>query len=161
MNNVGHTLTKSIGKKDTVIYFAGSIRAGRDDVSVYAEIISQLKAYGTVITEHVGDYKLSDGGQSFLTDKFIHDRDLQWLRQSNIVVAEVTTPSLGVGYEIATAIQWRIPVITLYRQGERAVSAMISGSDNCKHFEYSTISEAKDFVADVFSQIGLKVCHES
>jgi len=112
-----HTLSpETVIDNGLVIYFAGSIRAGRDDVPVYAKLINKLKGYGKVITEHVGDYSLSDGGQSFLGDKFIHDRDLHWLRHSKVVVAEVTTPSLGVGYEIAPAISWRIPVITLYRK---------------------------------------------
>ena len=44
-------------------YFAGSIRAGREDVDLYKIIIDHLKTYGEVLTEHVGDYKLSIEGQ--------------------------------------------------------------------------------------------------
>lgn len=37
------------------IYFAGSIRGGRDDATLYHKIIETLKTYGQVFTEHVGD----------------------------------------------------------------------------------------------------------
>ena len=42
------------------IYFAGSIRGGRNDVGVYTPLITHLKKYGTVFTEHVGDCNLDE-----------------------------------------------------------------------------------------------------
>ncbi|MGN8163963.1 nucleoside 2-deoxyribosyltransferase [Pantoea sp. 22096] len=162
MSELVHTLSpETVVDNGLVIYFAGSIRAGRDDVPVYAKLINKLKGYGKVITEHVGDYSLSDGGQSFLGDKFIHDRDLHWLRHSQVVVAEVTTPSLGVGYEIATAISWRIPVITLYRKNEKNVSAMISGSDGCRHYDYQQVEDAFQIIESEMAKLGYEVAHES
>ena len=44
------------------IYFCGSIRAGRDDAALYTRLIEQLKKYGKVLTEHVGDSALLDQG---------------------------------------------------------------------------------------------------
>lgn len=162
MSEIVHTLTNDIAAEKTVlIYFAGSIRAGRDDVPTYAKLINKLQKYGKVLTEHVGDYRLSIGGQSFLSDKFIHDRDLYWLRNSQVVVAEVTTPSLGVGYEIASAISWRIPVITLYKRGEKVVSAMISGSGGCRHFEYENVEEAYQIIEQEMAKLGYEAHHES
>lgn len=135
-----HTLT-SFGDRP-VIYFAGSIRAGRDDVPTYAALIEHLSSYGQVTTEHVGDYSLSVVGQAQLDDRHIHDRDLRWLRASDIVVAEVTTASLGVGYEIATAVAWRIPVVALHRGAAGTLSAMIAGSPGVATHHYSDLSEA-------------------
>jgi len=125
------------------IYFAGSIRAGREDVDLYHRIIAHLKQYGEVLTEHVGDYCLSAEGQSQLTDKYIHDRDLEWLLSSDVVVAEVTVPSLGVGYEIATAVKEKIPVIGLFRKNEgRHLSAMIRGSGGVNTIDYCDLETA-------------------
>jgi nucleoside 2-deoxyribosyltransferase len=119
------------------IYFAGSIRAGRDDAALYAGIIAHLKEYAEVLTEHIGDAGLTDGGQSELSDTYIHDRDLAWLLSADAVAAEVTTPSLGVGYEIGTAVSRGIPVIALYRpQPGKALSAMISGCGGVRVIEY-------------------------
>lgn len=122
------------------IYFAGSIRAGRDDVKYYNQIIASLKEFGEVLTEHVGDYSLSLGGQSQYSDKYIHDRDIDWLLSSDVVVAEVTYPSLGVGYEIAIAVKEKIPVIALFRDNQKLqLSAMISGCEGVDVINYSDV----------------------
>ncbi|CAN7723128.1 nucleoside 2-deoxyribosyltransferase [Rhizobium rhizogenes] len=127
----------------TNIYFAGSIRGGRKDVELYSRIIGRLKRYGDVLTEHVGDYSLSVEGQKQLPDRYICQRDLQWLRSSQLVVAEVTVPSLGVGYEIAAAVERKIPVIALFRTTEGTqLSAMVRGSDGIFVFDYSDIDVA-------------------
>lgn len=123
------------------IYFAGSIRAGRDDVPVYRELIQHLKQHGSVLTEHVGSYQLSIHGQSHLTDNFIHDRDADWLLSSDVVVAEVTQPSLGVGYEIGTAVQRNIPTIALYRGAPGGLSAMIRGSNGVQLISYENVPD--------------------
>ena len=41
------------------IYFAGSIRGGRGDAEIYAQIIEFLQGYGEVLTEHIGDTSLT------------------------------------------------------------------------------------------------------
>ncbi len=87
------------------IYFAGSIRGGRDDVDLYLEIINYLKNFGEVLTEHIGNASLTSFGENQTTDESIHDRDMDWLLKSDIIIAEVTNPSLGVGYEIGRAIE--------------------------------------------------------
>lgn len=123
-------------------YFAGSIRAGREDVEHYRRIITHLKQTGEVKTEHVGDYSLSLAGQTHLDDKFIHDRDLAWLRSSDLVVAETTRPSLGVGYELAMAAVYGIPIIALHRPEDSSLSAMIAGCRNVTVIEYAELEDA-------------------
>lgn len=119
------------------IYFAGSIRGGRGDQAVYQQIIELLKQHGTVLTEHFGDATLTAVGEA-LDDCAIHDRDLAWLRGADVLVAEVTTPSLGVGYEIGRAVEWRKRVICLYRPSrERQLSGMIAGCAGVVVLEYS------------------------
>ncbi len=134
------------------IYFAGAIRGGREDCALYLEIIEQLRAYGRVLTEHLGDSQLDALGEE-ADDRLIHDRDLAWLKAADYLVAEVTTPSLGVGYEIGKATEWAKPVLCLYRPGEgRALSAMIAGSPGLRFFEYHGTAELKE-VFDHFFRI--------
>ncbi|MEP6818169.1 MAG: nucleoside 2-deoxyribosyltransferase [bacterium] len=132
------------------IYFAASIRGGRDDWASYLEIVRQLREYGEVLTEHVGDAELSAAGED-IDDRNIHDRDLGWLKSSDYLVAEVTTPSLGVGYEIGKATEWGKPVLCLYRPAEgRLLSAMISGSNGVTLKEYQGPTELKEIFAQYF-----------
>jgi nucleoside 2-deoxyribosyltransferase len=124
------------------IYFAGSIRGGRELAGRYRELIGMLRAYGHVYSEHVGsDEAISRDNK--LSDREIHERDLEWIRQSDAVVAEVSIPSLGVGYEIASAIALGKQVLCLYDQNsEYRLSAMISGSDETKVRRYGSPEEA-------------------
>ena len=78
-------------------------------------------------------------------DQKIHDRDLEWLRGCDYLVAEVTTPSLGVGYEIARATEWGKGVLCLYRpENGRSLSAMIAGCTAVTVREYSDPADLKD-----------------
>ncbi|CAH3170837.1 unnamed protein product [Porites lobata] len=110
-----------------LIYFCGSIRGGRDDAALYKRIIDQLKQYGEVLTEHIGDPNLMEKEKG--SDKFIHDRDVAWLLKSDALVAEVTQPSLGVGYEIGRAIENKKKILCLFRPDSgKSLSAMIRGA---------------------------------
>ncbi|MBV9217269.1 MAG: nucleoside 2-deoxyribosyltransferase [Acidobacteria bacterium] len=133
------------------IYFAGSIRGGREDQALYIAIVEMLREFGEVLTEHVSGADLTVAGES-MNDTDIHNRDLHWLRASDRVVAEVTTPSLGVGYEIGRAVEWGKPVLCLYRGSSgRALSAMIAGSDGAIIKNYETVDELSLIFVDFFS----------
>ena len=43
------------------IYFCGSIRGGRQDVAIYQQIVTCLKPFGKVLTEHVAFPELELG----------------------------------------------------------------------------------------------------
>ena len=108
------------------IYFCGSIRGGRADAALYHEMIEFLKRYGTVLTEHVGDPALTDKGGDGTSEE-IWRRDTAWLRGSDIVIAECSTPSLGVGYELAFARALAKPVHVFYGKTDGRLSAMLAG----------------------------------
>lgn len=126
------------------IYFAGSIRGGRDDVELYIDIIEYLKNFGEVLTEHIGNNSISSNGETNMSDLDIHDRDMNWLLDSNIIIAEVTNPSLGVGYEIGRALENNKKIICLYRENNKnRLSAMISGSKKIININYSNLNDFK------------------
>ena len=134
------------------IYFAGSIRGGRDDHKLYFEIIELLRAYGGVLTEHVGGAELSAQGEADDNVK-LHDRDIAWLKEADCLVAEVTVPSLGVGYEIGKATEWGKPVLCLFRPSDgRSLSAMIAGSKGVKVREYKSAAELKSVFDNFFQK---------
>jgi len=126
------------------IYFAGSIRGGRNDKQLYADIINTLSPYGVVLTEHVGDQKLTAFGEYGPTDQYIYNRDMNWLKEADVVVAEVSTPSLGVGYELAKAEEWGKKILCLYREtrGKR-LSAMVAGSGSLEIIKYKSLGDLK------------------
>ncbi len=130
------------------IYFAGSIRGGRQDAALYAELIEHLKNFGEVLTEHIGDPGLTLLGDDGPNDRFIHDRDLDWLLSADVVVAEVTTVSMGVGYEIGRAVAAGKKVLCLFRSDSgKNLSAMIAGCPDVEVVHYKTLNEAKKVIS--------------
>jgi nucleoside 2-deoxyribosyltransferase len=135
------------------IYFAGSIRGGRDDTAIYVQIIDKLRKFGRISTEHIGSPNLTANGEE-AAPREIHDRDLEWIRSSDAVVAEVTTPSLGVGYEIARATQWQKPVLCLFRTGtQRTLSAMISGCAGVTVRDYANVDDVDELLEQFFGEL--------
>jgi nucleoside 2-deoxyribosyltransferase len=134
------------------IYFAGSIRGGREDASLYYRLIGLLEKYGQVLTGHIGDPSITGSGEEEISDSVIHDRDLDWLRGADLVVAEVTTASLGVGYEIGRAVAMGKQVICLFRpESGKRLSAMISGCPGVALIRYHDPEEAITSIIRFFS----------
>jgi 2'-deoxynucleoside 5'-phosphate N-hydrolase len=133
------------------IYFSGSIRGGREHVKWYDIIVKQLSAYGEVLSEFVADKSLTSYGSPNMTDKEIYNRDISFIEESDIIIADVSVPSLGVGYEIAYAEKLNKKIFCLYYQTDgKKVSAMISGGPNCKVFYYNNENELKNILKDIF-----------
>ncbi|KAJ1068557.1 hypothetical protein K5549_005253 [Capra hircus] len=127
------------------LYFCGSIRGGREDRELYVRIVSRLRRFGVVLTEHVAAAELDESEEEAAGgDKLIHDRDLAWLQQADVVVAEVTQPSLGVGYELGRAVALHKPVLCLFRpKSGRVLSAMIRGAADGSKFQVWDYEEAE------------------
>jgi len=127
------------------IYFAASIRGGGIDPETCRILVRHLKRYGTVFTEHI--CREAGGTDDRDPDEEIYKRDIRWLRASDVVVAEVSVPSLGVGYEIGKAEEWEIRVLCLYRKGSRnRLSAMIGGNRGISVKEYVEVDKALAFI---------------
>ena len=121
------------------IYFGGSIKGGRSKVEDYKKIVDYLKTIGTVLDEHVADPNLQASGES-ITSTEIYNRDVSWINECDILIAEVTVPSLGVGYEIGYAESLNKRIICLY-QNDESISAMIKGNNSITHISYDDVAE--------------------
>ena len=109
------------------IYFAGSIRGGRIDARLYSRVIEYIQKTDIVLTEHIGrpDLNLMEQGKR---DVEIYDQDTTWLRESDLIIAECSCPSLGVGYELAYAEAHGIPCHIFYDRTKTQLSAMLRGN---------------------------------
>lgn len=124
------------------IYFAGSIRGGRVDAALYRRMIDHMKTQGhAVLTEHVGSSKLCLEEQGRDKDASIYEQDTAWLRESDMVIAECTCASLGVGYELAYAERFDIPVHIFYNRSKCQLSAMLTGNSYFNIHPYSSDEE--------------------
>lgn len=131
------------------IHFIASTKGGRQLQAAYSEIVSLLETHGYVHGKQLSDPSLTSHGESALSSEAILDRELTELEQADVIVAEVTTPSLGVGYMIGKAEEKSKTIIALY-QGDHLdkLSAMIRGNDNLSVHLYKT----KEDLGEIFSK---------
>ena len=130
------------------VYFACSIAGGRDHAHVYQDIVDNIKVCGMhVLSEIFADQTLKSetGTKHKLTPHDVWKWDLDWVREADAIIAEVTQPSLGVGYEIAKAEQWNKPVLALFNKSSgNRLSPMVAGDPNVTVHEYESISETRE-----------------
>lgn len=130
------------------IYFAGSIRGGREKVHDYQKMIERFeKNHCNVLTKHVADPNLSEKGEG-LTPREIYDRDCALLKKADIVFADITIPSLGVGYEIAKAENYGKKVFVAYEAGKN-VSGFLRGDPNSEMIAYKNIDEVLEIIDEI------------
>jgi hypothetical protein len=111
-----------------IIYCAGPIRGNSTYHENYSEIVR--------IVESLGHTALSERSSKFsstilLSDKQVYTRDIKWIDGSKIMIAEVSGPSLGVGFEISYALfVKKMPVLAVYDEQAGQISSMILGCNN-------------------------------
>ena len=109
------------------VYFSCSLTGGRVDQPIYAAIVDHLEALGHhVLTAHLARPEVM-AEETVVDPCQVYARDIAWILEAEAVVAEVSTPSHGVGYEIAYALAAGRPVLCLYRDGA-TVSKMLTGN---------------------------------
>ena len=132
------------------IYFACSISGGRTDEKAYQYLVKALEEMGMEVpTAHIAEtgIEIIDGQEN---PRDIYQRDVNWIEESDLLVAEVSTPSHGVGYEIGYALFLGKPVICLY-QLDVVVSKMITGNPHplLTVKPYQDLVEAEQILRDI------------
>ena len=120
------------------VYFAGSIRGGRVDAALYQRLIAYIQRTDTVLTEHVGCPEQNALELGREKDKAIYAQDTAWLRESDLLIAECTCPSLGVGYELAYAEAQGKPCCIFYDRSKAQLSAMLTGNPYFHIYPYES-----------------------
>lgn len=123
------------------IYVSGSIYGGRQKIETYKRIINTLELYGEVYDKQIIDEDVLKK-EDYQSDESIFKGLEKNLKSVDIVFAEVTVPSLGVGYEIGFADQLGKKIIAIYDLNViDKVSTMIRGNKRIRLIGYHEISE--------------------
>jgi nucleoside 2-deoxyribosyltransferase len=109
------------------IYFACSITGGREFERIYQDLMAALLGDGHEIpTAHLAESNVI-ALEAVTPAREVYERDVIWIRKADVLIAEVSAPSHGVGYEIGFALQVGKPVLCIHQEG-RKISKMISGN---------------------------------
>ena len=130
------------------IYYSVSVRGGSMSKTIVGQQIAILKNYGFVLTEHLASNNVAELNMN-MTDNEIYKTDMRLLEESNIVIADCTAPSHGVGYIISKAETLRKPVLcTKFCQssGDEQFSAMIEGCPHLVKEIYRSMEQFEEII---------------
>lgn len=126
------------------IYISGSIYGGTQKIETYKILIKELEKYGEVLDKQVADEN-TIANEAFQTDEEIYTDLEEKLKIADIIFAEVSIPSLGVGYELGFADKLNKKIIAIYDQNyTEKVSTMIRGNKRIDLIPYKDIKEITD-----------------
>lgn len=140
------------------IYLACTVRGDRGGVAAGRIICERLQRDGhEVLTSHLLNDDV-DSSESRLTEEAVFRRDLEWLSQCDVLVAEASGSSFGVGFEVgyvlARAADTGQQVVLLYDRTRRhAISRLVAGNVHpaCTTFGYGSPDELRAFLDERFA----------
>ena len=131
------------------IYVSGSIYGGTQKIDTYKLMIEELEKYGVVVDKQIADPN-TIANEEFQTDEEIYQDLEEKLINADLVFAEVSVPSLGVGYELGFADKLGKKIIAIYDENyTKKVSTMIRGNKRIKLIPYRDINEIFDQLGDL------------
>ena len=123
------------------IYVSGSIYGGTQKIDIYKIMIDELEKYGEVLDKQIADINTIEN-EKYQKDEEVFEDLERKIMMADIIFAEVTIPSLGVGYELGFADKIGKKIIAIYDETyTRKVSTMIRGNKRIKLIPYTDIND--------------------
>ncbi len=121
------------------IYFTASARASLEDKKDFDLIYSAIQQLGH---KHVDDYKINSDANTFYnsTDEYkqiVYQQALDYVKNSDLVILEVSTHSLTMGYLIKHALDTHTPVIALHKKNHSPGFILGIDENNFQLIEYT------------------------
>jgi nucleoside 2-deoxyribosyltransferase len=132
------------------IYFGFTVAGDRSAIGTARKVVQLLESLGhEVLTRHLVDANAWDADRRISAQE-VYRRDMAWLEQCEIFIAEVSGSSFGLGFETGYLLgATNKRVILLYRRElEQKISLLISGNShaNCTLIPYATEEEVEKFI---------------
>ena len=135
---IEHYNRKAISMK---IYVSGSIYGGTQKIDTYKILIEELEKYGEVLDKQIVDPNTIEN-EKYQSNEDIFKSLEKQLMMADILFAEVSIPSLGVGYELGFADKIGKKIIAIYDENyTKKVSTMIRGNKRIKLIPYKNIED--------------------
>ena len=133
------------------IYVSGSMYGGQQKIDTYKKLVDKLEEYGEVLTKQIADPEAIEN-EKYQKDEDIYNDLENKLEKADILIAEVSVPSIGVGYEIGYASKLNKKIIAIYDKNYLdKVTTMIRGNKSIKIIPYKDINEILDNIKDILN----------
>lgn len=139
------------------VYFACSITGGRQDELVYQRLVAALQENGHNVPTAILASPEVMPMEGLVTPEDVYTRDTRWIKECDLLLAEISTPSHGVGYEIGFALSLGKRVLCLHWHGCK-VSKMILGNPhpNLTIRSYTTVEQAVHLLNEYLTGMDLE-----
>jgi hypothetical protein len=132
------------------IYFGFTVAGDRSGIDTARKVVHQLEEMGhDVLTRHLVGDNAWEADRS-VSPQEVYQRDMAWLGQCELFIAEVSGSSFGLGFETGYMLgATSKKVVLLYRRDvEQRISLLITGNahPNCTLVPYANVEEAMRFV---------------
>jgi nucleoside 2-deoxyribosyltransferase len=144
------------------VFFGCSMRGGygllsRQELAMIPQIIEEL---GHEVTSRHQTKQGIIAEEDRLNPTDIHDRDFQWLKDSDAGIFEITNSSIGTGEEISDLVGLGKPVLCLYKKElENKISAYGRGKKGSRFvhtvfdcFGYESLDDAKNRIREFLKE---------
>ena len=133
------------------IYFGFTVAGDRSSIDTARKVVHQLEEMGhEVLTRHLVSDNAWEADRS-VSPQDVYRRDMAWLGQCELFIAEVSGSSFGLGFETGYMLgATSKKVVLLYRRdAEQRVSLLITGNThpNCTLAPYSNVADVESFIA--------------
>ena len=138
------------------IYFGFTVAGDRLAVNAARKIVGILEEMRhEVLTRHLIEDNAWEADRS-ITPKEVYRRDMKWLEQCDMFIAEVSGSSFGMGFETGYLLGATTKKVVLFyrRDVENKISLLITGNShpNCKLVSYSDLNEIEFWVRNNLAQ---------
>jgi nucleoside 2-deoxyribosyltransferase len=135
------------------IYLACTVRGDRSAIEMARALVDAIECMGhTVLTRHLLADD-ADSAEAALSERAVYERDLKWLGAADVLIAEASGSSYGVGFEVGYVLGRSSDtgqrVLLLYDSARRArVSRLIVGNTHpaCTTYPYRDAADLLRFV---------------
>jgi hypothetical protein len=132
------------------IYFGFTVAGDRSSIDTARKVVHQLEEMGhEVLTRHLVSDNAWEADRS-VSPQDVYRRDMAWLGQCELFIAEVSGSSFGLGFETGYMLgATSKKVVLLYRRDvEQRISLLITGNahPNCTLVPYANVEEVMRFV---------------
>jgi nucleoside 2-deoxyribosyltransferase len=132
------------------IYFGVTVAGDRSAIDTARKVVQLLEQLGhEVLTRHLVDDNAWESDRS-ISARDVYRRDMAWLEQCELFIAEVSGSSFGLGFETGFLLgATNKRVVLLYRREvEQRISLLISGNahENCTLVPYATFEDVETFI---------------
>ena len=146
------------------IYFGFTVAGDRTSVSVASGIVQMLEEMGhEVLTRHLVRDDAWEADRR-ITAQEVFRRDMRWLEECDLFMAEVSGSSFGLGFETGYVLGATTKRVVLFyrRDLEGKLSLLITGltHPNCRLVPYSDSDEVEIWIREQLFPMGSLSAHE-